>query len=140
MVVALMGKRDSRSEYTWYGNLLFRLMAARGIRNPTEMYRRIDALGGYPRRLSGATVGNIMQGKQGAPFEFHQYATVVLDQVEPLTEEDREELEDAYTWGQKHEPELGYGRETLERAYGFVEEMRRKHGERHRETKEESED
>lgn len=122
------GDEQARSEYTWYGRLIFRLMADRDIRNPTQLYRRIDALGGYPRRLSGDTVGNIMKGKQGAPFEFHQYATVVLDQAKPLTDEEREELEDAFTWGQKHSPELGYGRETVERAYGFVEEMRERHG------------
>ncbi len=128
MGVAPVAERVSRNEYTWYGRLVFRLMADRGIRNPTEMFRRIDALGGYPRRLSGATVGNILKGEQGAPFEFHQYATVVLDQEKPLTDDEREELEEAFTWGQKHSPDLGYSRETLERAYGFVEEMRRKHG------------
>lgn len=116
------------SEYTWYGRVVNRLMADRDIRNPTQMYRRVDALGGYPRRLSGATVGNILKGNQGVPFEFHQYTTVVLDQAKPLTVEEREELEEAFTWGQKHSPEQGYGRETLERAYGFVEEMRREYG------------
>jgi hypothetical protein len=115
-------------EYTWYGRVLDRLMYDRGIRNPTQMFRRIKALGGYPRRLkTAATVANILKGVQNAPFEFHQYATVVLDQAKPLTEEEREQLEEAFTWGQKHPAELGYGRENLERAYGFVEEMRREH-------------
>lgn len=119
---------DSPPEYTWYGRVVNGLMADRDIRNPTQMFRRMDALGGYPRRLSPATVGNVLKGVQGAPFEFHQYATVVLDQAKPLADEEREELKDAFTWGQRHSPDLGYGRETLERAYGFVEEMRREHG------------
>lgn len=125
MGVALMTERVGRSEYTWYGRVVFGLMADRDIRNPTEMSRRIEAMGGYPRRMSGATVGNILKGNQNAPFEFQQYVTVILDQEKALTNEEREELKDAFTWGQKHAPELGYTRETLERAYSFVEEMRR---------------
>jgi hypothetical protein len=120
------GKSKGRSEYTWYGRIVFGLMADRDIRNPTELFRRIEALGGYPRRLSEATTNNILKGKQGAPFEFHQYTTVVLDQVRALTAEEREELEDAFAWGQRHVSDAGYNRENVERAYDFVAEMRRK--------------
>lgn len=118
----------SRSEYTWYGRISFGLMADRDIRNPTELFRRIEALGGYPRRLSPATIINIFKGEQGAPFEFQQYLTVTLDQAKPLSSEEKEELEDAFVWGQKHVADAGYTRENIERAHEYVREMRRKHG------------
>lgn len=129
MSVAVVPEKSSdrnRSEYTWYGGVVFSLMADRDIRNPTELFRRVEALGGYPRRLSPATIINAFKGVQGVPFELHQYITVILDQAKPLTTEQREELEDSFAWGQKHVPGSGYERENVERAHEFVREMRRR--------------
>lgn len=130
MGVTAMSERESgrtRSEYTWYGRVVFALMADRDIRNPTELFKRIETLGGYPRRLSPATIINAFKGAQAVPFELHQYTTVVLDQAKALSTEERDELEDSFAWGQKHIPDAGYGRENVERAHDFVKEMRRKH-------------
>lgn len=122
MGLALMTTDIERAEYTEFGVYAFKLMIERNIRTPTEMARRIIAKPGYPLKISGQTVGNYLKGIHRVPPEFLHYATAVLNDVKPLTSEEREQLGQLFAWRQRHPGTGAISAENMRKAQDFIKE------------------
>lgn len=122
------GRRPPHSGYTWFGRVVDRQTRDRGIMNATEHFRRIDAIGGYPRRLSPATIINMLKGEQPVPQAFKDYTVLVMEAERPLSEAERDELDAAFAGGQVHPEDFAITEENREIARRFVAELREREG------------
>lgn len=120
---ALMAEELDRGEYTPFGIYSFKLMIDRNIKNPTELARRIEAKGGYPRRISGQTVGNYFKGLHSVPWEFLQYQVAVFNDADELTDAELEALGTNYAWRQKKPGAGGVTVDNAKRAQQFIKDI-----------------
>lgn len=95
-----MSKGRRQSEFTRFGDVLSGQLAKRGIRSHAELERRIKARGDYPRRISDETIRNYFRGEHAVPPVFLLTAVDEMNKVLPVTSAERDELEEAYAWGQ----------------------------------------
>lgn len=121
-MVAIDMPRRTSSEYSAFGRTLNTQLVRRDIRSSAELARRIKAKGGYPRRLSDETIRNYLQGKHSVPAVFLQYAVMVMEDMELLSEAERAELEKTYTWGQQPE-DSPITEENVQKGDEFVEQV-----------------
>lgn len=121
MVLEAMSKPRETTSYSPFGNVLDGQLARRGIRSNAELARRIKAKKDYPRSITDETIRNYKRGQHNVPWDFLQYAVLVMEDAQPLTDFERKELEHTFTWGQKPPEDSPISPENLERKRAFIE-------------------